>query len=372
MTSALTRRRTHRTLTNKSNTAEYNSTTHKHNQSNAEEYEPRSTSTQVMANEWHDLNIRNQAVYSTKAIARNRRKDIDQPKTITGKAAVHHKTHIPQTDSFDRRTFGVMLAHKYTNQPLDNYYISEKLDGYRALFYNGPRGGEFISRNNKPFNAPRWFIKDISTMIPVNTLLDGELFISRTDFDGLGAIRKKHPVDCEWEKITYHVFDLPMVHLPFDERYRLMKTLLKDVPRVNVVEQIKVKDIAHMHRIHTKLVAMGAEGSMLRKADSFYEHKRSRTLLKVKDFHDAEVRVIGYEMGEGRNAGQLGALVVQWLDQNLGTNEFKVGSGFDNKQRKSYKKLFPLGTVITIKYFAIDKHSKKARFPTMLRVRHME
>ena len=335
------------------------------------EYEPRSASTRTKAKKWHDLNAHDQSVYKKKAIAWNNSNAVDQPSTITGEV-MHHETQHTQTESFDRCTFGIMLAHKYTNQPLDNYYISEKLDGHRALFYNGPRGGEFISRNNKPFNAPRWFIEDISNMIPVNTLLDGELFLRRNDFEGMSAVRKKHPVDSEWEKITYHVFDLPMVHLPFDDRYRLMKTLLKYVPHVNVVEQIKVKDIAHMHRIHTKLVAIGAEGSMLRKADSFYEHKRSHTLLKVKDFHDAEVRVIGYEMGEGRNTGRLGALVVQWLDHELGTNAFKVGSGFDDKQRKRYKKLFPTGTVVTIKYFAIDKHSKKARFPTMLRVRHAE
>jgi len=63
---------------------------------------------------------------------------------------------------------------------------------------------------------------------------------------------------------------------------------------------------------------------MLRKPGSNYAHGRSNTLLKVaiilirlyilistiqvKTFHDEEAKVIGYEKGEGRLAGMMGAL----------------------------------------------------------------
>jgi DNA ligase-1 len=111
---------------------------------------------------------------------------------------------------------------------------------------------------------------------------------------------------------------------------------------------------------------------MLRDPDSYYENKRSRNLLKVKEFFDDEVVVIGYEMGEGRNENVLGALNIKWLDPKMGTTEFKVGSGFDDYQRSNYKKLYPINTIITIKYFEIDKYSKKPRFPIFLRMRNKE
>ena len=103
-----------------------------------------------------------------------------------------------QTDSFDRRTFEIMLASKYKNRSLYNYYISEKLEGCRARFENDPRGGEFNPRTNEPFNAPSCGTADISSRIPV---LDGELLIRRNKYEGICVVRKKHPIDLERENI---------------------------------------------------------------------------------------------------------------------------------------------------------------------------
>jgi hypothetical protein len=63
---------------------------------------------------------------------------------------------------FKKEKFSPMLAHIYDGRDPTGYFLSEKLDGYRALFYNGSNGGEFFSRNNKPFIAPKWFIDNIS------------------------------------------------------------------------------------------------------------------------------------------------------------------------------------------------------------------
>lgn len=67
----------------------------------------------------------------------------------------------------------------------------------------------------------------------------------------------------------------------------------------------------------------GGEGVMLRKADSHYQKSRSSSLLKVKTFSDAEAVVVGHEMGKGRLAGLVGALIVE----NSYGKRFKVGSG---------------------------------------------
>lgn len=49
---------------------------------------------------------------------------------------------------------------------------------------------------------------------------------------------------------------------------------------------------------------------MLRDPKSIYEHKRSKTLLKVKSYHDDDAKIIGYEEGVGRCVGMVGALRV--------------------------------------------------------------
>jgi DNA ligase-1 len=42
------------------------------------------------------------------------------------------------------------------------------------------------------------------------------------------------------------------------------------------------------------------EGLMLRDPESFYENRRSKSLLKVKTFYDDEATILGYTKGTGR------------------------------------------------------------------------
>lgn len=53
------------------------------------------------------------------------------------------------------------------------------------------------------------------------------------------------------------------------------------------------------------------EGLMLRNPESFYENRRSKSLLKVKTFYDDEATVLGYTAGTGRCLGMVGALKVR-------------------------------------------------------------
>ena len=110
---------------------------------------------------------------------------------------------------------------------------------------------------------------------------------------------------------------------------------------------------------------------MLRKADSYYEKGRSNVLLKVKDFHDDEAIVDDIEFGEGRNKNVMGNLIVHWAPQagKSYKGTFKVGSGFTDEQRTKWKTLFKKDTVITVKYFELQK-SGKPRFPIFQNIYH--
>lgn len=87
---------------------------------------------------------------------------------------------------------------------------------------------------------------------------------------------------------------------------------------------------------------------MLRRPASLYEHRRSKSLLKVKTFSDEEARVIGHEGGAGRASGMCGALVCETPDKR----KFKVGSGLSDAQRRDPPKV---GTVITYRYQELTK-----------------
>eukprot|EP00747_Dinoflagellata_sp_TGD_P096370 gnl/TRDRNA2_/TRDRNA2_166822_c0_seq1.p1 gnl/TRDRNA2_/TRDRNA2_166822_c0~~gnl/TRDRNA2_/TRDRNA2_166822_c0_seq1.p1 ORF type:complete len:325 (+),score=78.91 gnl/TRDRNA2_/TRDRNA2_166822_c0_seq1:137-976(+) len=102
----------------------------------------------------------------------------------------------------------------------------------------------------------------------------------------------------------------------------------------------------------------GGEGLMLRRPGSVYEHRRSKTLLKVKTFFDEEAQVVGHEAGHGRCAGSCGALICKSPDGR----SFKVGSGLSDEQRRNPPKV---GSVITYRYQELTK-ANIPRFPTLV------
>ena len=272
---------------------------------------------------------------------------------------------------------GVMLAHTYkdprtgkltsppkgTPEAPKGWYVSEKYDGYRAIW----DGENFISRHGKPFNAAesfkKWFPKDIA--------LDGELFIGRELFEKHGVLRKKEVADGEWEKagVKFNVFDSPSMLGNFETRMKKLKSLVKKLCSkkcpIKLVSQIKVKNEAEMMEMFESLVAKGAEGVMLRAPNSPYEPKRSKYLLKVKQLFDTECRVIGYKKGTGKYKGMLGAFECALVSNPKIT--FTI-SGMNDEIRKNYKKTHPLGTLVTFTYMGVSKGGVP-RHPVYLRKR---
>ena len=273
---------------------------------------------------------------------------------------------------------GVMLAHTYkdprtgklTAPPAGTppapvgWYLSEKYDGYRAIW----NGVSFMSRTGKPFHAPdsfkKWFPKDIA--------LDGELYIGREVFEKHGILRRKKVADGEWEKagVKFQVFDSPNLKGDFETRMRKLGTLVKKMCAkkcpINLVKQIKIKSEAEMFKTFEMLVSKGAEGVMLRAPNSPYEGKRSRYLLKVKQLFDTECRVIGYKKGTGKYKGMLGAFECALVSDPKIT--FTI-SGMNDKIRKNYKKTHPLGTIVTFTYIGLTA-SGVPRHPNYLRIRN--
>ena len=263
------------------------------------------------------------------------------------------------------------------NPPVD-WYLSEKLDGYRARWI--PEKKIFLSRNQKEFNAPEWF-KD--AMPDVN--LDGELFAGRDNFQGMGVVRKKIPIDEEWINIKYVVYDLPEENDIFVNRsIKLSKIVQKSKKQWNdnkisyplvFTKQIKIKSIEYMDKLYKEILEKGGEGIMIKDPISMYEDKRSNYMLKYKPSFDAESIIIDYHMGNGKYEGILGGFICRPLINydtysvidTCENHEFSI-SGMDDSIRESYKVTHPIGTIITYEYSG-KTDSGKPRFPRYLRFR---
>jgi DNA ligase-1 len=253
----------------------------------------------------------------------------------------------------------VMLAKPHKEAVnYTGWWMSEKLDGMRAYW----TGSGLFSRNGKPVHAPRWFTDALPQMA-----LDGELMTGRGQFnETISIVRKQTPVDAEWRRIKFHVFDAPMQPGTCEERWQDMEHAVHGIPFVQVVEQMRCSSPQHLMEVRAKIAELGGEGVMLRAAKSAYEHRRTDKLLKVKSFQDTEAKIIGYLPGEGKHEGRLGAYVAQLLTGPRVT--FGVGTGMTDAERE---RPLPKGTIITVKFFELTPDGVP-RFPSFVGVRDYE
>lgn len=258
--------------------------------------------------------------------------------------------------SFSKQPPEIQLANIYhSNINLDDYLVSEKLDGVRAYF----DGKNLVSREGNIFRAPKWFTANFP-----NEVIEGELWIGRGKFEQVSAItRKENANDKEWQMVKFMLFDMPKYPGNFAIRLEKMKELAdkSNSQYLKVIDQFTVKNHAELAKKLDEFVKNGAEGLMLHKKNSFYKADRNDDLLKFKPFLDEEAKVIEHVVGKGKYQGMMGAILVE----NEEGIRFKIGSGFDDQQRKFPPKI---GSIVTYKYFGKTKNNKP-RFPIFIRVK---
>ena len=236
------------------------------------------------------------------------------------------------------------------------YWVSEKLDGVRALW----DGRVLRFRSGQPIAAPQWFLDGLP-----RAALDGELWIGRRSFEQLsGVVRKQQAVDDEWRQVRYMVFEMPEAPGSFTERIaRIRAVTAGGPPWREAGEQCRGADAAARRRRFERVVAAGGEGLMLHRADAQWVAGRSDVLLKLTPWLDAEARVVAHRPGKGRLRGMLGALEVEMPDGR----RFRIGSGFSDAQRRAPP---AIGTTVTYRYRELTAKGLP-RFPRYLRLREL-
>jgi DNA ligase 1 len=233
------------------------------------------------------------------------------------------------------------------------YLLSVKVDGIRAFW----DGKQFLTRNGHKLFAPSWF----TVGLPLEPL-DGELWIAVRSFQRTVSIVKRQDESILWNEVRFVIFDAPAEEQPFEKRLKWIDTIMEvcrppfAVPHPHVICEGR----EHLESELDRVTSVGGEGLMLRQSGSAYEAGRSKTLLKVKRFRDAEAIVIGHEPGTGRHSGRMGALLVEMANGV----QFAVGTGFTDAQREEPA---PIGSEITFRYFDLSD-SGVPRFASFLRV----
>lgn len=232
-----------------------------------------------------------------------------------------------EADIGKTKFFEPMLAHKWADHSDTKFPLlcAAKLDGGRCII---TEKGMF-SRNGKPilscphiFEAVKGFLADKKIVI------DGELYNHdlRADFNKIISLIKKTkptPADLEESKklVQFWAFDIVEVgneSVPFSVRAASYEMLcgLPDLYKAGfrAVKQKLVQSFDEAKEFFAEAIEDGYEGVMLRVPDSPYENKRSKFLLKYKEFLDEEFEIVDIIEGKGNRAGMFGRMVCKLKD----------------------------------------------------------
>lgn len=275
--------------------------------------------------------------------------------------------------------FEPMLAKEYEvgkiNFPV---YSQPKLDGIRCIV---TKDGMF-SRNGKPLpNAPHIYKQLEGFCKEWRIHFDGELYNHefKENFNkicSLAKITKPNPDTlAESERLLqYHIYDCYPIDTPdmkFIDRYEILNNVFDSlidcqfIEQVNTLEAKNKHDLDMFYEIH---VRVGYEGQMIR-YNTPYENKRSKNLLKRKEFQDSEFEILDIVEGEGNRSGMAGYMVFETDNQQRFKSNIK--GDWDYLRGLLENREFYIGQTATIKYFNLTPDGIP-RFPFVIAIRDYE
>jgi DNA ligase-1 len=173
-----------------------------------------------------------------------------------------------------------------------------------------------FSRQGKPIVSCPHIIQALEATFEAfpSLVLDGELYNHefRDNFNELISIARQTKPSAEdltksAELLEYHVYDT-MGDEPFSVRSDFLLDLGAKYSVIKLVPTTQIFSPDELDSEYAELLAMGYEGQMVR-LDAPYEQKRSKSLLKRKEFQDEEFEVIEVLEGQGNWAGYAKSVV---------------------------------------------------------------
>lgn len=254
--------------------------------------------------------------------------------------------------------------------------VEPKLDGLRMVVLDGVA----YTRNGRTIDSVGHILKELEPFKD-EYVFDGEV-MGETEFnEDSGKIRKKGMGPNL--SLKYNIFDV--IHRdewvqrktgPTLDRKQLLLRLfnpeeIMEAASFKYIKKVPFKTMPpnptseKLFELRDKFIKDGYEGVMLKDLSAPYVFKRSDSVLKLKDFLDADGRIVDTFEGKGKHKGRLGGVIAEFDGVQT-----RVGSGFTDLQRDTYwtgrKSL--VGRMIEVKY-QNKTPDGSLRFPVFIRFR---
>lgn len=270
-----------------------------------------------------------------------------------------------------------MLAHKFkdhANKIVYPAFAQPKLDGIRCIAMIVDGTATLWTRTRKPITGVPHIIKDLEQKFATTTItFDGELYNHsyKNKFEEIVSFVRQETPKTGHEVVQYHIYDIVDNKKTFEQRDAELHDLRKSVlqlPTLIFVETFTVKDDVALMFLFDSWRKTGYEGAMVRNADSLYENKRSYGLQKIKEFDDAEFKIVGVQAGRGR----MSECAIFTCKQNDGA-EFncKMEGSLEELKEILLKPKSVLGKKLTVRYQGLT-NGNLPRFPIGVCIRDYE
>lgn len=257
-------------------------------------------------------------------------------------------------------------------------YITEKYDGCRCWCFIENGKVELYSRQGKRYEGCKEIEEDLLKLGIDNVLLDGEILATNCSYDNVYKETTKRLKNKKTIKNGLYLMLFDYIEMDeykgqkgkhkYSERRKKLDTI-QEQQFVKISPILTVtKDMDEILEILDEYRNKGAEGLMINLDDVYY-FKRTKSLIKLKVMSTIDLRVVGFEEGNNKNKGKLGAVLVKYKD-----NIVKVGSGWVDSDREEVwnNQDKYLGKILEISYFEETTNkdgSCSLRFPIAKRWR---
>ena len=283
------------------------------------------------------------------------------------------KEYFVDVNAIDSYTaFKPMLAHDFTKTPVTRGLTQPKLDGIRMVV--NTRG--LYSRSNKEIVAVPHIAEALADFIKNNPTitLDGELYNHelKDNFQKITSLVRKtvnlgaDELAESKELVQYHIYDMfdsANPDMTFMQRYNWIQKNVhlvnKKTVGIHLVPVAICETSEEIDVMYGEYTQAGYEGQMIRQ-DAVYENKRSKGLLKRKEFITEEYEVVQVHEGQGNWAGYAKRLTLKM------PNGTTFSSGIRGSQAK-LKELLENPNIdwATCRYFELSNDGVP-RFPVTI------
>lgn len=274
---------------------------------------------------------------------------------------------------YGSRYFEPMLAAKYADQKGIKFpcHSQPKLDGIRCII---SKQGMYSRSGEEIISCPHIY-EEVKYLFDTNPdlILDGELYNHslKEDFNKITSLIKttKNITAISLAEtaslVEYHIYDFYSETETFSMRNKMLNVTFMD--SFNMIKQVSTflcKNQEELDESYQTYLMEGYEGQMIR-SDSVYENKRTKSLIKRKEFMDEEFPILSITEGKGNWSGMAKSVEIQLKNGESCSSGIRGTQEYMRQVLKNQDKY--IGKLATVRFQNYTPDGK-LRFPVVVQL----